>query len=73
VGVDAGVDTGIGIGIGIGVGVGVVKPGDVILWEIAPAENATELELMAIVAIIGVKNNTKSMKIRLKNELNLCM
>jgi hypothetical protein len=73
-GVEVGSDFGVDVGIGVGDGVpmGVVKPGEVILCAIAPGA-ATDRKLMEIVTIIGTKNDTKSVKIRLEAKLNLDM
>lgn len=86
-GIGTGLGVAVGVGAGVGVSVGVVKPGDVILWAssgcsssaagllgkaiLLPKGSANALESVEIVVIIGMKNNPKSVKIRLENKLNL--
>lgn len=72
VGMGTGVEEGIGVGVvGDGLGIGCVKPGEVILCAIASGGAATDRKLIEIVATIGTKNNTNSVKIRLERKLNL--
>ena len=66
-----GITTSVGVGAGGGVGIGVVKPGDVIRWAMEGGENATELEPMAMIPIIGRINSSESTKMRLANNLKL--
>jgi hypothetical protein len=61
IGVEVGMVVG---GVGDGLGIGCVKPGEVILWEIAAGGAAIDRKLIEIVATIGTKNNTNSVKIR---------
>ena len=51
-------------GAATGGAVGVVKPGEVMRWAIVWLGTATEVELMAIVVIIGTKNQPINVKIR---------
>jgi hypothetical protein len=68
---EGGVEDVMGVGVEGGLGIGLVKPGEVILCAIVGMGYATELELIEIVATIGVKNNPKSVTIRLEKKLNL--
>jgi hypothetical protein len=79
VGAGTGIGVPAGVGAGVGAPVGVVKPGEVIRCAISRCSRvgavllgkAIELESIEIVVIIGMKNNPKSVKIRLENKLNL--
>ena len=65
VGMETGVDEGIGVGVvGDGLGIGFVKPGEVILCANVAGGAATDRKLMAVIATIGTKNDTNSVKIR---------
>ena len=71
-GVGVGAEVGMGTGVGaVVVGIGCVNPGEVILCAISLGGAATDRKLIEIVAIIGTKNNTNSVKIRSERKLNL--